>query len=302
MQSFMVSRVLDVHTGPKAKWAQVEFTRSNVVLAYPATEFGASRATSLDVGGILISLLAYAPGTQTRPHENDGTCLTFTLEGVWDIHDRSSEAHECSNGIVHMVPVGTRHHSRFNGTGARMLALYISEERRAELRSADAALDCVRHFRDGRIEELARRTLREMDAQDDLRLLALEGLALEMIAQTGRPHGKLPGERRSRWLTAVEERLRAEFRLPPSLQELAGCAGVHPVHLARSFRAATGFSVGAFVRKLRLEWAEDQLVRTSRPLAELSAEAGFADQSHFTRLFRARTGLTPATYRRSHSR
>jgi AraC family transcriptional regulator len=41
-------------------------------------------------------------------------------------------------------------------------------------------------------------------------------------------------------------------------------------------------------------------VGTSRPLAELSVEAGFADQSHFTRLFRARTGLTPATYRRSH--
>lgn len=273
-----------------------------MTVAYAATEFGASASKSLDLGGILLSILDYAPGTRTPPHENDGTCLTFTLQGAWDIHDRPSDVHECSHGIVHLVPVGVRHHSRFNGAGARLLALYIDEERRAELRAGDAALDSVLHFRDGRVEELARRALRELHAEDDLRLLALEGLALEMIAQAARPHGKLPGERRTRWLKTVEERLRAEFRRPPSLRELAQGAGVHPIHLARSFRAATGFSVGAFVRKLRLEWAEDELLRTSRPLAELSAEAGFADQSHFTRLFRARTGLPPAIYRRSHSK
>jgi AraC family transcriptional regulator len=182
-----------------------------------------------------------------------------------------------------------------------MIALYISEERRAELKAAEAGLHSVRHFRDGRIEELARRALREIAAPDDLRELALEGLALEMIAQAARPHGNVPAERRSRWLAAVEERLRAEFQTPPSLRELARAAGVHRVHLARSFRAATGLSVGAFVRKLRLDWAEEQLVRSSKPLVELSAEAGFADQSHFTRLFRARTGLTPALYRQSYA-
>jgi AraC family transcriptional regulator len=272
------------------------------VVAYPATQFGASQATSVDVGGILVSVLDYAPDTRTQPHENDGACLTFTLQGAWDIHDRPSDAHECSHGIVHLVPAGVRHHSLFNGTGARMLALYIGEERRTELMAGNAALDGVRHFRDGRVEELARRALREMAAQDQLRLLALEGLALEMIAQAARPHGNLPGERRSRWLAAVEERLRTEFRHPPSLKELARGAGVHPVHLSRSFRAATGFSVGAFLRNLRLDWAEEQLVRTSRPLAELSVEAGFADQSHFTRTFRTRTGLTPAIYRRCHSK
>ncbi len=181
-----------------------------------------------------------------------------------------------------------------------MVALYVSEERLVELRAARVALERVLHFRDGRVEDFAACILREMRAPDELRLLALEGLALEMLAQSARPHGNVPGERRSRWLANVEERLRAEFRLPPSLRDLAREAGVHPVHLARSFRAGTGVSVGAFVRKLRLEWAEQQLVGTTRPLAEVSAEAGFADQSHFTRLFRVRTGLTPARYRRSH--
>jgi len=269
-------------------------------VAYSATEFGASRASSLDVGGILVSVLDYAAGTRTPPHENEGACLTITLSGAWRIHDRASEPHQCSRGIVHFVPAGVRHHSRFDGTVVRMLALYVCEERQTELQAAGVGLERVWHFRDGRVEELAARMLRELGTPDELRLLALEGLALELLAQSARPHGSLPGERRSKWLATVEERLRAEFRLPPSLHELAREVGVHPVHLARSFRACTGVSVGAFVRKLRLEWAEQQLVSTSTPLAELAAEAGFSDQSHFTRLFRARTGLTPARYRRGH--
>lgn len=267
-------------------------------VTYSATEFGASRASTIDVGGILVSLLDYAPGTRTAPHENEGTCLTVTLSGAWRIHDAAPEAHECSRGTVHLVPTGVRHHSLFDGAKVRMLALYVGEQRRAELRAASVALERVWHFRDGRVEELAARMLRELSAPDELRLLALEGLALELLAQSARPHGTVPGERRSKWLATVEERLRAEFRRPPSLSELARQAGVHPVHLARSFRARTGVSIGAFVRTLRLEWAEQQLVHTSRPLAEVSAEAGFADQSHFTRLFRVRTGSTPAKYRR----
>jgi AraC family transcriptional regulator len=266
-------------------------------LTYQAGLFGAARAQTVDLGGLLLSALDYAPGAWTPPHENEGTCLTVTLEGAWRIHHWPSRAHECSQGIVHVVPAGVQHHSRFE-QGARMFALYIAEERCAELKTAEVGSQSVRHFRDTSLEHLARRALREIDAPDDLGELALEGLAMEILAQAARPHGNVPANRRRGWLSEVEERLRGEFRRPPSLRELARAADVHPVHLARSFRAATGMSVGTFVRKLRLDWAEEQLVRTDKPLAEISIEAGFADQSHFTRLLRARTGYTPARFRR----
>jgi AraC family transcriptional regulator len=258
--------------------------------------FGDPLARRVSVQGLVVSALDYAPWTQTPPHESEVSCLTVTLRGTWRIHTPREQ--ECSDGVVHLVPAGVRHHSRFGEDGARMFALGIAEDCRGELQAAQVGLQSVRHFRDGRIEALARRALRELDSGDDLRELALAGLALEIVAQAARPHGNMPAERRARWLHAVEERLRAEFSRPPSMSELARDAGVHPVHLARSFRAATGLPVGAFVRKLRLDWAEEQLLRSDRPLAELSAEAGFADQSHFTRLFRARTGQTPARFRR----
>jgi AraC family transcriptional regulator len=77
---------------------------------------------------------------------------------------------------------------------------------------------------------------------------------------------------------------------------LADDIGVHPVHLARVFRAHYGMSIGTYLRGLRLDWAACQLP-TNTPLSEIAAGAGFVDQSHFTRAFRIHTGLTPGQYR-----
>jgi AraC-like DNA-binding protein len=57
--------------------------------------------------------------------------------------------------------------------------------------------------------------------------------------------------------------------------------------------------MGSYVRRLRLDWAARELVRSETSLAGVALEAGFADQSHFTRFFKRHTGLTPQAYRRA---
>jgi AraC family transcriptional regulator len=83
------------------------------------------------------------------------------------------------------------------------------------------------------------------------------------------------------------------------LQQVATEAGVHPAHLARVFRRHHRCTIGSYLRRLRLDAACRQLVSGERPLADIALAAGFADQSHFSRLFRAATGVTPTHYRRS---
>ena len=79
--------------------------------------------------------------------------------------------------------------------------------------------------------------------------------------------------------------------------EIAAQVGVHPVQLARAFRKRYRCSVGELQRRLRLEHASRQLVTTHRTLAEIALAAGFSDQAHFCRVFKAHTGLTPARFR-----
>ena len=98
----------------------------------------------------------------------------------------------------------------------------------------------------------------------------------------------------------MREILHERFLEPPSAHEVATEVGVHPSHLARAFRATYGDSLGGYARGLRLDWAAERLVRTDEPLVVLAADAGFVDQSHFTRAFKRRFGLTPARYRRAH--
>jgi hypothetical protein len=66
--------------------------------------------------------------------------------------------------------------------------------------------------------------------------------------------------------------------------------------LARQFRAMLGTSPHRYLLMRRLALARD-LIHAARPLVDVASEAGFADQAHFTRVFRSAFGLTPARYR-----
>jgi AraC family transcriptional regulator len=96
----------------------------------------------------------------------------------------------------------------------------------------------------------------------------------------------------------ARERLRDAPADGVSIAAIAAEAGVHPVHLARMFRACYGTSPGSYARRVRLDRAAERLAATDVPLAEVATDAGFADQSHFTRAFRRHTGLPPGRYRR----
>jgi len=77
--------------------------------------------------------------------------------------------------------------------------------------------------------------------------------------------------------------------------ELEAVTGLTRYELARQFRLRCGTSPYRYLLMRRLDCARAQLSR-SRPLVDVALEAGFADQAHFTRMFKAAFGLTPARY------
>ena len=158
-------------------------------------------------------------------------------------------------------------------------------------------LDSVGWFRDWTAVQVALRVARELELADSFTPLALEGLSLELLALAGRGPSGPPV---SAWLREAHDALCECFREPPTTAEIAEQVGVHPAHLAREFRLHYGDSLGGFVRRLRLEWAAGRLITADTSLACLAFEAGFADQSHFTRAFKRRFGITPGRYRHLH--
>jgi AraC-like DNA-binding protein len=82
--------------------------------------------------------------------------------------------------------------------------------------------------------------------------------------------------------------------------ELEAVTGLTRYDLARQFRALHGTSPYRYLLMRRLDFARDQLAR-QRALAEVAAETGFADQAHFSRMFTAAYGITPARYNALHA-
>lgn len=83
-----------------------------------------------------------------------------------------------------------------------------------------------------------------------------------------------------------------------SLQDLATEAGLSRFQTLRAFQALTGLTPHAYLMQRRMNLARRRILQ-GLGLADAAAEAGYADQSHMTREFRRRYGLTPAAYRQA---
>jgi AraC-like DNA-binding protein len=80
-----------------------------------------------------------------------------------------------------------------------------------------------------------------------------------------------------------------------SLEQLAGLSALSPFHFVRLFREATGLPPHAYLTQVRIEKAKI-LLSQDWPIAQVGAEVGFVDQSHFTRRFKRIVGITPGQY------
>jgi AraC family transcriptional regulator len=154
------------------------------------------------------------------------------------------------------------------------------------------------YFEAGITECFLLRLYHEFREFDSISPLAIEGLVLETLAGAARAQVAPAQDPAPPWVAEVVEILRARFHETVTLAEIAGKVGIHPVHLASSFRKHQRSTIGEYVRRLRVDFARRQILRSEMPLAEIAAAAGFADQSHFTRCFKRYTGATPLAYRR----
>ncbi|MBC8102552.1 MAG: helix-turn-helix transcriptional regulator [Cytophagales bacterium] len=86
--------------------------------------------------------------------------------------------------------------------------------------------------------------------------------------------------------------------LQTGLERFVELAGVSRSHLARALKAATGQTPTAFVNELRLTRAALLPTTTGLTIIEIAADCGFAQLSHFYRLFQQRYRIAPQAYRR----
>jgi AraC family transcriptional regulator len=239
----------------------------------------------------------FPPDTVLEPHIHERATYAVMLEGSFDL-SFPGRSYGCPPTTVFTEPPEERHGNRIGIAGARVLVVQPAATRTDLLWSCRNILERVHYDQHAGIAALARRAVAELEAPDAVLPLALEALALEMLATSSRRSVAERMERRAPpWLERAREVVHARYMENLQISDIAAAVGVHPIRLARAFRAHYHLPLASYMRRLRLEWAAERLVDSTDSLASIALQAGFSDQSHFTRAFKRHSGRTPRQFR-----
>lgn len=101
------------------------------------------------------------------------------------------------------------------------------------------------------------------------------------------------------WAAELKEMIQDHIDTNLSLKELSKGLEISPSYLSREFsKYFEDLSFGEYIRKQRINKAMELMTTSSYSLTQIAYLTGFSDQSHFTRIFKKQTGLSPSEYRK----
>jgi AraC family transcriptional regulator len=246
--------------------------------------------------GFKLTEVYHPAGFERARHTHAQASFHFSFHGGC-IEYEGRRVRESKLFTLSFQPPGHEHSCRCFKEGLRSLSLEMERDWMSRLRDYSIHLDQPESFQSPQIQWLTARLRRELAVMDQASPLVIEALALELAVEAARCQLKSSEQHWPGWLSRAKEFLHAHYREALSLRDVARAAGVHPVHLARTFRQHFHCTVGEYVRGLRIEFACQQIGHADASLPEIAVAAGFYDQSQFSRAFKRVMGVTPTEFR-----
>lgn len=261
--------------------------------------------------GIALESFSDVPGVSIPEHEHPTHFLNLLTHGnikaQWTTEGKS---HGAANGpgTIYLLPAGTRDRLTWSGPTTRIIL--IMEPRflaRALERTAhldDVELTMHWNLRDRHIQSLMLALHADLEDGSPAGPLYGESLGLALglylirrystrIVGNHEYRAGMPTARLNRVLEYINQNFSRELRL----WELAQIAGMSPHYFCELFKASTGMTAHQYVLRCRIERAKKYLRDSKLTLSSVSTATGFADQSHFTKIFGRFVGVTPSRFR-----
>lgn len=231
----------------------------------------------------------------SRKHAHQMPFFNLILDGhyVEHINNRTNQLKPFQT-IFH--PSGVEHRDEIGPAGVRIFSIELRDQWLDRMREYGLSPGSFIAGHGSELTRLAIQLYREYRNRRCYFSLAIEGLILEMLAVIGRSR-ETEDKQPPFWLSQVVDLLNSSFPEKLTVNAIAAAVGVHPVYLSRIFRRFYHQSIADYRQKLRIQFALQELGKADVDLANIAAAAGFADQSHFTRVFKDLMGVTPGTFR-----
>jgi AraC family transcriptional regulator, dual regulator of chb operon len=287
---------------------QREMTPNSAIMRDVSTAARLSHATVLPRGkAILLTRATLASRRPAALHAQDFGELLWVQNGLMRLHLQAETA-DLAEGELAFIRPGDAHALQARADDTMVVSVSIHPDLLADLGRRHTILHDRLFWSAGPAPERRRldsRALAEVN-QAALRLersigdsLAAEVFLLPILSRLTEDLLDLPTDAPD-WL--VQACLAAQD--PAVFRDgAAGFARVadraHP-HVSRTVRRLLGVSPTDWINRIRMDHAARKLAGSTDSLAEVAAELGIPNLSHFHKLFRAHHGQTPAAWRRAH--
>lgn len=232
------------------------------------------------------------------PHRHDTYGIGITLSGVQTFRYRGAQRY-CRAGQCHILhPDEVHDGSAATDIGASYRIVYIDPsliQRAVGGRSLPFVPDPILNLtpEQRRILSQAWNMNEEIDAFAEADIIT--AAAKVLLTAAGMAESTVARSVPIAALQRVRDRLTADPTRPSRAEELERIAGLDRWTLAREFRAAFGTSPRRFRTMRQLDLARQSISRGTS-LADAAFAAGFADQSHMSRMFKRAYGITPLSW------
>jgi AraC family transcriptional regulator len=273
-----------------------------MTLAMPAGQFYGAVSRSRTVHGLLLAETRYLPDAIVPAHVHDRALFCLVLDGGL-VEQNDHETRLYNAGALFFHPAGEPHAHRFRRSPTRCFSIQVGDDWARRANQYGIAIPSrPADLRGTRGPWWAGLIHRELAHDDDPSGLIVEGMLWAMLGEMTRVELRATPRIVPPWLERARALLEHNGRVRVRLEQIAEEVGVHPVHLSRTFHRHFGTTMTDYLRRRRLDEARSQLATSERTIAAIAVDAGFADQSHFSRAFKQVVGMTPAQYRTLSSR
>ena len=135
-------------------------------------------------------------------------------------------------------------------------------------------------------------------AKDMEELLEIRGSIA--IAFTEMVAGRRGRKKSGSYIEECKRYIAAHIFRKLSVSDIAQELSLSPIYLERIFKESEGIAISRYIQKEKIGKAKNLLIYSDRSIMEISGYLGFNSQSHFGKVFREETGMTPKQYRMLH--
>lgn len=238
-----------------------------------------------------VSASSYVPEHDVA-HRHENPILSLILDG-YSVERIGRTVGPRVPGDLKFYGAGELHQVKIDRFPSRNINIEIELDflRENEINESDIAAAAV----SGPITKLAfLRTYPELLISDELSDSSIRMAFLGMLTPLKRRKRYAPPP----WVHQARNILNDRWNENITLDGLAAELGVHPVTVSKYFPIHFSSTLGSYVRQIRIDKSLSLIKNSDLPLTEIAHQCGFADQSHFSRVFRHYTGMQPKAFRK----